>query len=356
MTAQALTVEAASSGSLHSGSASVARFHSYLRPIATLLADSEVEEVMCNAPGEVFFERRGEMYRLEDVSLSQECVRGAIHVASSIARVTVGIGKHAAALVSAHVDSLRIAAAISPVALRGDCLCIRKHRKVRRTLDDYAEDGSFDHLLKRWRRALPEFDVGGDGRDVARYFERLMVAGASILVSGTPSGGKSTFLDMLVGLVPARRRVVLIEDTHEIEPRVPNHLCLIASEEAGVGIRELVRFSLRCRPDLLVVGELRGAEAADFVTAANSGPKAVASIHADGPLDALRKLESLALQANEGMPHDALRRQIASCVQVVVHFARVEHLRVPVAAVRVLGYEGGQYKVEDIFTRMKCQT
>lgn len=331
------------------GNPSIARFYSYLDPIAGLLADPEVEEVMSNGPGEVFFEKRGEMYRLEDTRLSPECIRGAIHVASAIAKISVGMGRECMPLVSAHLDNLRIAAAIAPVALHGDSLCIRKHRKVKRALADYLDDGSLRHLLRRWERPAPTFQSGGGEGDVASYFVRLMEQGATILVSGTPSGGKSTFVDTLVGLLPARKRVVVIEDTHEIEPSVPNRLCLLANEEAGVAIRDLVRFSLRCRPDLLVVGEIRGAEAADFITAANSGPKAIASIHADGPLDALRKLESLALQANDGIPHDALRRQIASCVQVVVHFARVANLRVPVAAVQILGYDNGQYLTRDIF-------
>lgn len=345
------SAEHAAAEQVREGGPSVARFHSYLRPIAPLLADPEVEEIMSNGPGEIFFERRGEMFRLDDARLSPECVRGAIHVASSIARITVGLGKRAVPLVSAHLGNMRIAAAIAPVALYGDCICIRKHRKVRRGLADYLGDGSFRHLLRPWERPAPQFEVGGMESGVAAYFRKLMAGGASILVSGTPSGGKSTFLDTLVSLLPESKRVLVIEDTHEIEPAVPNRLCLVANEEAGVTIRDLVRFSLRCRPDLLVVGEIRGAEAADFVTAANSGPKALASIHADGPLDALRKLESLALQANEGMPHDALRRQIASSVQIVVHFARVASQRVPVAAVRVVGYEGGQYRVENIFSR-----
>jgi pilus assembly protein CpaF len=349
--AEATQLEPTSHSPRRSGNPSITRFYSYLKPIAPLLADPEIEEVMSNGPGEVFFERRGEMFRLEDTSLSPDCLRGAINVASSIARITVGLGKGAVPLISAHLDNLRIAAAISPVALHGDSLCIRRHRKVKRDLAAYVDDGSFHHLLKRWERPDTQFDGTGGDRGIAGYFQRLMEQGASVLVSGTPSGGKSTFLDMLVGLLPTRKRVVVIEDTHEIEPSVPNRLCLVASEEAGVTIRDLVRFSLRCRPDLLVVGEIRGAEAADFITAANSGPKAIASIHADGPLDALRKLESLALQANEGMPHDALRRQIASSVQVVVHFARVDSRRVPVAAVRVLGYERGHYQVQDIFAR-----
>ena len=331
------------------GSPSLARFYSYLNPIVPLLTDPDVEEVMVNGPTEIFFEKRGEMFRLEDAQLPSDCIRGAIHVASSIARSTVGLGRGASPLVSAHLENLRIAAAIAPVALHGDCLCIRKHRKVKRRLADYVDDGSFRHLLRRWERPLPRVEKDAGEREVARYFEGLVTRGASILVSGTPSGGKSTFVDMLVGLAPERKRVVVIEDTHEIDPLVPNRLCLLANEEGGVTIRDLVRFSLRARPDLLVIGEIRGAEAADFVTAANSGPKAIASIHADGPLDALRKLESLALQANEGMPHDALRRQIASCVQIVVHFARVESQRVPVAALRVLAYEDGQYQTEDVF-------
>ena len=330
-------------------SPTLARFYSFLRPIEGPLTDPEVEEVMVNGPNDIFIEKRGDMLRLEDATLAPDCIRGAINVASSIARTTVGLGNGASPLVSAHLDNMRIAAVISPIALHGDCLCIRKHRKVRRSLGDYVDDGSFRHLLGRWERPLPKFDRSAGERDVAGYFERLMEAGATVLVSGTPSGGKSTFLDMLVGLAPKRKRVLVIEDTHEVEASVPNRVCLIANEEAKVKVRDLVWFSNRMRPDITVVGEIRGAEAADFINAANSGPRAIASIHADGPLDALRKLESLALQANEGMPHDALRRQVASCVQVVVHFARLGSLRVPVAALQVMGYEAGAYRTRNIF-------
>ena len=328
---------------------SLERFYSYLDPIVPLLADPEVEEVMVNGPSEIFFERHGEIFRFDGAHLSADCIRGAINVTSSVARTSVGLGNGASPLVSAHLDNLRVAAAIAPVALYGDCLCIRKHRRIKRGLMDYVQDGSFRHLLRRWERPLPCFDKEAGERDIAEYFQRIMQRGTSVLISGTPSGGKSTFLDMLVALAPARKRIVVIEDTHEIDPTVPNRLCLLANEEAGVSVRDLVKFALRARPDLLVIGEVRGAEAADFITAANSGPKAIASVHADGPLDALRKLESLALQTNEGMPHDALRRQIASCIQIVVHFARVDHLRVPVAALQVKGYEDGQYQTEDIF-------
>lgn len=331
------------------GSQTLSRFYWYLKPLLPLFEDPEVEEIMVNGPDDIFFEKRGEMWRLEDVRLPPDAIRGAINVASSVARTSVGIGEKESPLVSAHIDDLRIAAAIRPVAEYSDCLCIRKHRKMQRSLQDYVADGSFTYLRTRWERELPEVRANGQDNDVAAFFQKVMQEGATILVSGTPSGGKSTFVDTLVGLVPQKRRVVLIEDTHEINPRVPNRLCLIANAEARVSMRDLVRFSLRARPDVLVIGEIRGAEAADFITAANSGPKALASIHADSALDALRKLESLALQANEGMPFDALRAQIASCVSIVVHWARRGSLRVPVSAIRVRAYENGQYVTEEIF-------
>src|SRR5258706_6347972 len=140
------------------------------------------------------------MYRIQDVELPADCIRGAIHVASSIARTTVGLGNGASPLVSAHFESLRVAAAIAPVALDGDCLCIRKHRKARRTLQRYVEDGSFAHLLRRWERTLPKWSAGAKTEEGGAYFTRLMERGTSILVSGTPSGGKSTFVDTLVSL------------------------------------------------------------------------------------------------------------------------------------------------------------
>lgn len=331
-------------------SQTLSRFYWFLKALMPLFEDPEVEEIMVNGPDDIFFEKRGEMYRLDSVRVSPDAIRGAINVASKIARSSVGIGEKESPLVSAHIDDLRIAAAVQPVAEYSDCLCIRKHRRMQRSLQDYIDDGSFAFLRQKWKREVPQVRGTGLDSDVGTYFKDLMEQGATILVSGTPSGGKSTFVDTLVGLVPQKKRVVLIEDTHEINPKVPNRLCLIANAEAGVSMRDLVRFSLRARPDVLVIGEIRGAEAADFITAANSGPKALASIHADSALDALRKLEMLALQANEGIPFDAIRTQIASSVSVVVHWARHGRLRVPVSALRVLAYEKGQYVTEEIFS------
>lgn len=329
------------------------RFKLKLKPLAPLFNDEAVEEIMINSASEIFFERQGQIRRYTEASLSHNDILGAINLAATCSRTSVTMssaeGRQGSALVYSQIDNLRVAAAIHPVAHYGNCLCIRIHRRKKRTLQNYVDDGSFEYLTKPIVRDLPRLALNAKPEAIAEFFTDLMESGASVLVSGTPSGGKSTFLDVLVGLLPKHQRVLVLEDTHEIDPTVPNRLVLISNEQAGVSMRDLVKFSLRARPDWIVVGELRDRAASDFLTAVNSGPKALASIHADSPLDALRKLEALAMQADEGIPHDAIRQQIASCVQVVVHMARIGPVRAPVQALRVMGCNKGQYITEDLF-------
>lgn len=329
------------------------RFKQALRAIAPLFQDEGVEEIMINNTRDIFFERHGVIRRYTESAIAANDVLAAINLVAACSRTSITLSstsaKSGSGLVHAQIDNLRVAAAIHPIAHYGNCLCIRIHRRKTRTMEDYVEDGSLDYLVKPLAPDLPKFSASTTKGAIAGYFADLMATGASILVSGTPGGGKTTWLGSFVALIPNDKRVVVLEDTHEIDPDVPNRLVLVSNAQAGVSMRDLVAFSLRARPDWVIVGELRDRAASDYLTAVNSGPKALASIHADTALDALRKLEGLAMQANEGLSHLAVRQQIASCVQVVIHMARVGALRVPVQALRVIGVEHGEYVTEDIF-------
>lgn len=325
------------------------RFCDFLRAIDALIADPLVEDIMINRHNQIFFERAGVMGKWDGADLDKEALRGAISVAASAARTSVGLSAGNTPVVDAQLGNFRIAAAIDPISHGGASMTIRKHRSVRFTPEEYLASGGFAHLGKGIKTELPTFNREMTEANILAYLRELMSHGVSVLVSGTPSGGKSSFLGVLASLIPPHKRVVVMEDTHELKLPLPNCLTLITHPPTGTTMRRLVAHSLRSNAQVLIMGEIRGAEAADFVNAINSGPKALATLHADGPLDALRKLESLALQANEGNPHDALRQQIASCVDVVVHMARVGGQRAPVAAIRVNGYRDQQYVTSPLF-------
>jgi pilus assembly protein CpaF len=316
------------------------------------LRDPHVNEVMINRPDDIWLERHGEFRRLP-VTLTPAAVRGALQVAASIARTTLGLAEGERPFVNARVGDARVAGAIMPVAAGGDCLAIRRPSAVARRLQDYALAGGFRYLSHSTTAsdvAVPQ--PNGRSRRVSfdRTLSDLILEGANVLIAGVPSGGKTTALRALLDCLPCERRVIVVEDTPELPLPTTNGVSLVAHPEQGVSLRELVRLSLRLRPDLIVVGELRGPEAADFVTAMNSGAKAMATLHADGALEALYKLEGLVMQAHDITSHAAVRQTVAQLVDVVLHLGRVGAERgLFLAAKRVVGLDAqGDYCLFDL--------
>ncbi|MEA2441373.1 MAG: pilus assembly protein CpaF [Thermoleophilaceae bacterium] len=288
--------------------ARVVRLATGLGPLEPLLADSAVDEVMVNGPGEVWVERRGRLERAPAVRFAGEA-----ELMHSIERILAPLGRRvdeASPLCDARLaDGSRVNVVIPPLALTGPCLTIRKFRRHGFSLEDLVANGTLPAPL-------------------AEMLASCVRARASVLVSGGTGSGKTTTLGALSAAIPDGERIVTIEDAAELRLR-QRHVVRLESRPANlegsgeVTIRALVRNALRMRPDRIVVGEVRGAEALDMLMALNTGHEgSLTTVHANSPEDALRRVETLALMAGVGLPHDAVREQVASALQLVVHQAR----------------------------------
>jgi pilus assembly protein CpaF len=273
-----------------------------LGPLEPLLADPAVSEVMVNGPGRAYVERAG---RLEAVELDLD----AAGIVRLVERVVAPLGlrlDRASPMVDARLtDGSRLHALIPPLALDGPCVTIRRFRARPVGLD--------------------AFDVGGAPGAFLRW---TVAAGWNLLISGGTSAGKTTLLNSLSAAIPAGERVVTIEETAELRLAQPHVVRLEArppnAEGAGaVAVRDLVRTALRMRPDRIVVGEVRGGEAIDMLQALNTGHDgSLSTVHANGPVDVLPRLETLVLMAGAGLPLLAVRSQIAAAVDAIVHVTR----------------------------------
>jgi pilus assembly protein CpaF len=285
----------------------VVRLATGLGPLEPLLADPAVDEVMVNGAGRVYVEREG---RVEPSDVAFGSDEELMH---AIERILAPLGRRvdeASPLCDARLpDGSRVNVVIPPLALDGPCLTIRRFRRQGFSLDDLVAN-----------RTLPP--------ELAALLAGCVRARASILVSGGTGSGKTTTLNALSGAIPEGERIVTIEDAAELRPRQP-HVVRLESRPASlegrgeVTIRALVRNALRMRPDRIVVGEVRGGEALDMLLALNTGHDgSLTTVHANSPADALRRLEALALMAGVGLPHAAVREQVAGAIDLVVHQAR----------------------------------
>ena len=298
-----------------------------LGPLEPLLSDASVDEVMVNGPGEVYVERRG---RIERTGVA---FGGESELMHAIERVLAPLGRRvdeAAPLCDARLpDGSRVNVVIPPLALSGPCLTVRRFRRDGFSLRELVARGT-----------LPG--------EVAELLALCVAARASVLVSGGTGSGKTTTLNALSGAIPGEERIVTIEDAAELRLR-QRHVVRLEARPANlegrgeVTIRQLVVNALRMRPDRIVVGEVRGAEALDMLQALNTGHDgSLTTVHANSPADALRRLETLALMAGVGLPHAAVRDQVASALDVVVHQARLtDGSRVVESVSEVLRVAGG---------------
>ncbi len=272
-----------------------------LGPLDPLLADPAVTEVMVNGGGSVWIEREGVLQRV-GVELRED------DVLQLIERVVAPLGRHVDRLqpiVDARLpDGSRVHAIVRPLAVDGPNLTIRRFGA----------------------RPIPLRELCGDA--VAALLRWAVEARANVLVSGGASAGKTTLLNALAALIPAGERVVTVEDAAEL--RLPgDHVVRLESRPPNaegigeVGVRDLVRSALRMRPDRIVVGEIRGGEALDMLQAMNTGHDgSLSTCHANSPSDALRRVETLVLMGDVDLPLAAVREQIASAIDVVVHLVR----------------------------------
>ena len=307
-----------------------------LGPLEPLLADPAVDEVMVNGPDAVYVERRG---RLERAGVSFASEAELMH---AIERVLAPLGRRvdeASPLCDARMaDGSRVNVVIPPLSLSGPCLTVRRFRREGFSLRDLVAGGT-----------LP---VG-----LAELLAVSVAARASILVSGGTGSGKTTTLNALSGAIPGEERIVTIEDAAELRLR-QRHVVRLEARPANlegrgeVTIRQLVRNALRMRPDRIVVGEVRGAEALDMLQALNTGHDgSLTTVHANSPQDALRRVETLALMAGVGLPHEAVREQAASALDLIVHQARLPDGSRAVEAVTEVVRAAGGAGVRELYRR-----
>jgi pilus assembly protein CpaF len=303
-------------------STSYDRILCYLAPIQNLLRDDEISEVIVNADRSVFIERAGLLQRVE-VAWDHDEYLG--HALRSIARMLgQDITPDAPTLDTRLPDGSRVAIAIPPVSPEGPTVTIRKFQRRYFTLDTLVRIGSLsDQLAERLRTLV---------RDEK----------ANILISGGTGAGKTSLLNALVAEIPEEERLGIIEDTREIQASAPNRFQFEARrDEPAVTIRDLVKASLRHRPDRLIIGEVRGPEAFDLINALNTGHSgSLATVHANSALLALSRLTTLILMEGAQWPVAAIKASIVDAIRYVVHVARNPDGRRTVnEVIQVQGYD-----------------
>lgn len=328
-----------------------------LRPLQGYLDDDAVQEIMINAKDDIWIERSGRVFKIEE-TLAEENLLSAIKAIASIN------SKGATKIMDARLPGVRVAAVQMPIAVKGNALCIRKHTRLNVTLDSYLDSGALEVLgpesfAEPVERPSDEAVIKG-GEKVVELLRWAVATHKNILVSGATSSGKTTLLNALIAEIAAAEgskddRILTIEDTAELKVESPNHVALEANAEHEVTIRNLVRLALRMRPDRIVVGEIRGAEAYDLLDALNTGHSGgFCTMHADSALMALTRLESMVRMHPDAsnLPLESLRSQIASTFRFVVHAARRKGMRGPDEIIELLGVRDGEYLARTAFSRV----
>ena len=304
-------------------------------PISPMLRDPAVTEIMVNGPDRVFVESKGVLYETGARFMNEG------HLVQLIKRIVEPIGRHvddASPMVDARLpDGSRVNAIIPPLALDGASLTIRKFADKKLTTDDLIGFGSMT-------------------RDMAVFLAEAVRQRQNILVSGGTGSGKTTLLNILSQFIPERERLVTIEDSAELKLSHRNIVRLEARPsniegKGRVAIRDLVVNALRMRPDRIIVGECRGAEALDMLQAMNTGHDgSLTTAHANNPRDAMSRLENMVMMAGYELPSSAIREQIASAINLVVQQSRLaDGSRKIVKIVEVTGREGDVIQMQDIF-------
>jgi pilus assembly protein CpaF len=306
----------------------------FLRPIEAFIEDPDVSEIMVNAGGRVFVECDGQVSEVTGVMLSEKRVQVAI---KNIARVLGDdVSEENPILDTRLPDGSRVAAVIPPCSLGGTTLTIRKFQRRFFTTEELVRAGTLTAAVLGHVRAAID-------------------ARQNILISGGTSTGKTTLLNALAAFLPAGDRIVTVEDTAELHIDKPNVVRFEARRALcdlpAVTIRDLLRATLRHRPDRIIVGEVRGGEAYDLLQSLNTGHAGTLStIHANSAHQALARLTSCVLQAGIELPYHAVRHQIADVINLVLHLDRWRGTRRVSELVRLLRYlpDQDRYEVEPL--------
>jgi len=273
-----------------------------LGPVSHYMSDGAVKEIMINGPDDVWIESDGAPEKV-DVRISEIQIRSAITLLAKMSQKDAKEGTKDS-IIDARMDGFRIAAALSPVAVHGHSICIRKHSIQKFTLEDYLSFGAIN-------------------QETYDLLLQLIAERKNVIIVGGTSSGKTTFLNAVINKVPASERVITIEDTHELTVQSPNWVAFEANIPAGITIRDLVKVSLRYRPDRIILGEVRGGEAFDLMQASNTGHDgSFATLHANSGRAALSRLETMIMTAGVGWPLEAIRTEIGATFNYVIFLKR----------------------------------
>ncbi len=302
----------------------------------TIIKDEQVTEVMINGPEDIFIEKAGKLYRL------QQRVESERQLEDIIQKIVGQAGREvnqANPIVDTRLpDGSRVNVVLPPISMKGATVTIRKFSKTPMTIEQLLKYGSI----------TPE---------VAHVLELLVKAKYNIFISGGTGSGKTTFLNALSNFIPKDERVITIEDSAELQIAGVENLVSMetrnanASGSGAITIRDLIKSSLRMRPERIVVGEVRGGEALDMLQAMNTGHDGSLSTgHANSTEDMLSRLETMVLQGADGLPLEAIRQQIASAVDVIIHLSRLrDKSRKTMEISEITGYKDGKIQVNRIY-------
>ena len=306
-------------------------------PITPLLEDTAITEIMVNAPNEVYVEIDGKIAKDETVSFINDK-----HIIRTIQRIVQPLGRTIDAanpMVDARLrDGSRLNAIIPPLSLKGPVLTIRKFNKKLESIDD---------LLRRGSLTV----------DMARFLEASVEAKLNIIISGGTGSGKTTLLNILSGFLGEDERIITIEDAAELKLH-QNHVISLETRltnyegEGEVTIRDLVRNSLRMRPDRIIVGEVRGKEAFDMMQAMNTGHEgSITTLHANNPIDSLNRLETMILMNEMEIPVSAVRGYIENAIDLIVQIDRLSDGKRKITSIsEVSGMKDGNITLKEIFS------
>jgi pilus assembly protein CpaF len=309
----------------------------FLFPIRDLLENSSVTEIMINGPDEIFVEQKGLLYKVENKFSGEEELTAAFRaVAQSVGRI---INDEHPRLDARLPNGSRIHVLLPPMARNGTTVAIRKFSEKKITLKDLINFGSIS-------------------KEGARFIDICIHLGKNILISGGTGSGKTTMLNVLGSRTPSTQRLIIIEDAVELQVKAEHVLNFESRKDepdrgiVGVSIRDLVLSAMRLRPDRIIVGEVRGPEALDLVQVMNTGHDgSMGTLHANNPLEACTRLETLCLMGDIKIPPDAVRKMVGTALQIIVQCSRyhdggrrVSHIS------EILGVDkSGNYIAKDIF-------
>ncbi|MEY3197224.1 MAG: hypothetical protein RLZZ59_592 [Pseudomonadota bacterium] len=326
---------------------SYAALETYLSPFKTLFAEDGVNEIMVNKPQEVWIEKRGEQ-RMELLpELDFEHLMGLGRLVAQSTEQTISEEKP---LLSATLPNGYRIQVVFPPACEPGCvaLAIRKGSGMQLTLDDYDKMGAFaaattSEVEDPNNAVLSEYIKKNQIRE---FLQTAILAKKNIIISGGTSTGKTTFTNAALLAIPPHERLITVEDAREIQlPNHPNRVHLLASKggqgRAKVTTQDLIEACLRLRPDRIIVGELRGAEAFSFLRAINTGhPGSISTLHADAPAMALEQLKLMVMQAGLGMPPEEIKNYILAVIDIVVQLKRGDGGRRYISEIYFKGSKG----------------